>query len=543
MSLSNALEHLVTIAVEAGLDAGAARQEGEQLAAAIAESGVGAYLDWCTEVGVPVSAETFMTAASKGRKWRTTPIPTSMSLQQRQSPKAAEYVSAVVDLCIEAATLGQGSTRVVEVAHQTIAVQTQPATAGYRSGPQPAPPGVRREEEDVFLARAPQIFDQLISQLKENQQRILDLSSMSADIPGAYGSLGRSPQPPPAGPGTPPPATNGMGTRQPEPVAAVQAAAPAPQTATATEAEPAKPEKTTAELLAELDELIGLTRVKAEIHRQAAVLRVEGLRSKAGLKTSTITRHLIFTGNPGTGKTTVARLVAGIYKALGLLSKGQLVEVDRSELVAGYVGQTAMKTAEVVAKAVGGVLFIDEAYALTGDQYGDEAVNTLVKEMEDKRDDLVVIVAGYPAPMAEFISQNPGLESRFRTTIEFENYTDEELRQIFAQMVRKADYDLGEGSMEAFVELLGNQIRDERFGNARFARNVFEAAISQQAWRLRNVAEPTIEELRTILPCDIATETVPWPPEHTPSDVPSQESADPASLPRPAGDTSGGSAS
>ncbi len=192
-------------------------------------------------------------------------------------------------------------------------------------------------------------------------------------------------------------------------------------------AEPEPPPKTVDELLAELDELVGLTAVKAEIHRQAAVLRVEGLRKDAGLAAPTITRHMIFNGNPGTGKTTVARLVAGIYRALGLLSKGQLVEVDRSEMVAGYLGQTAMKTADLVKSAEGGVLFIDEAYSLSGDQYGTEAIDTLVKEMEDKRDDLVVIVAGYPVPMAVFISQNPGLESRFRTTIDFVDYTDDEL--------------------------------------------------------------------------------------------------------------------
>ena len=191
--------------------------------------------------------------------------------------------------------------------------------------------------------------------------------------------------------------------------------------------EPEVPPKTLEELLAELDALVGLEAVKGEIHRQVAVLKIEAKREAAGLKVPTITRHLVFVGNPGTGKTTVARLVAGIYRALGLLTKGQLVEVDRSELVAGYLGQTAMKTADVVKSAVGGVLFIDEAYSLAGDQYGTEAVDTLVKEMEDRRDDLVVIVAGYPEPMAFFIAQNPGLASRFRTTIEFADYSDDEL--------------------------------------------------------------------------------------------------------------------
>src|SRR4029078_3072463 len=147
-------------------------------------------------------------------------------------------------------------------------------------------------------------------------------------------------------------------------------------------------------------------------------------RAEAGLTTPTLTRHLVFLGNPGTGKTTVARLVAGIYRALGLLTKGHLVEVDRSELVAGYLGQTAVKTSEVVATALGGVLFSDEAYGLAGDQDGDEAINTLVKDMEDHRDDLVVIVAGYPGPMATFLATNPGLASRFSTTVELADSHD-----------------------------------------------------------------------------------------------------------------------
>ena len=263
------------------------------------------------------------------------------------------------------------------------------------------------------------------------------------------------------------------------------------------------------ELLAELDGLVGLARVKAEIHRQTAVLRVDAMRAKAGLKSPTITRHLVFVGNPGTGKTTVARLVAGIYRAVGLLSKGQLVEVDRSELVAGYLGQTAIKTAEVVAKAEGGVLFIDEAYSLNGDQYGEEAINTLVKEMEDKRNDLVVIVAGYPLPMSVFIAQNPGLASRFRTTIGFDDYTDAELEQIFTGMVAGADYDLGDGCLQAFRDLLAQQVRDETFGNGRFARNVLEAAIGKHAWRLRDVTDPSLDQLRTLLPDDLQADPAP----------------------------------
>ncbi|HEY7721891.1 MAG TPA: AAA family ATPase [Pedococcus sp.] len=276
-----------------------------------------------------------------------------------------------------------------------------------------------------------------------------------------------------------------------------------------------QPQESVDELLAELDALIGLRRVKREIHRQVAVLRVEKLRVDAGLRSPTMTRHLVFTGNPGTGKTTVARLVSGIYRALGLLSRGHLVEVDRSELVAGYLGQTATKTADVVASAAGGVLFIDEAYSLAGgggshgDQYGQEAVDTLVKEMEDRRDDLVVIVAGYPAPMEAFIAANPGLASRFRTTIEFEDYTDDELVAILAHLAEGADYELLPEAVERFREVLGRTPRGGGFGNGRFARNALEAAIGHHAWRLRAVDTPTIEQLRQLVATDFDEE----PPE------------------------------
>ncbi len=282
---------------------------------------------------------------------------------------------------------------------------------------------------------------------------------------------------------------------------ATAAAAVPPDAETDAAAEP--PEKTVEELLAELDELIGLTEVKAEIHRQVALLRIDSLRTRAGLRSPTITRHLVFVGNPGTGKTTVARLVGGIYRALGLLSKGQLVEVDRSELVAGYLGQTAMKTAEVVDSAAGGVLFIDEAYSLAGDQYGREAVDTLVKEMEDRREDLVLIVAGYPDPMVEFIVGNPGLASRFRTTIEFADYTDDELEQIFLRLAVGADYDVGEDVLHAFRAILAMTPRGRSFGNGRFARNLLEAAIGRHAWRLRDVAAPTLAQLRALEAADV----------------------------------------
>ncbi len=291
---------------------------------------------------------------------------------------------------------------------------------------------------------------------------------------------------------------------------------PAVEGEKATAAEPAveqEPAKTVEELLAELDELTGLAKVKREVHRQVAVLRVEKLRTEAGLKSPTITRHLVFVGNPGTGKTTVARLVSGIYKALGLLSKGQLVEVDRSELVAGYLGQTATKTADVVSSAAGGVLFIDEAYSLTAgdfgaDQYGREAVDTLVKEMEDRRDDLVVIVAGYPEPMAAFITANPGLASRFRTTIGFDDYSDDELTDILTGLAEGADYELAPEAMAKFREILAATPRDRSFGNGRFARNVLEAAIGRHAWRLRDVTAPTKDELRQIVAEDLIDEPV-----------------------------------
>ncbi len=258
------------------------------------------------------------------------------------------------------------------------------------------------------------------------------------------------------------------------------------------------PPPSLADLLGELDALVGLAAVKQEIHRQTELLRVAKLRTDKGLKSPALSRHMVFVGNPGTGKTTVARLVAGIYQALGMLAKGQLVECDRNELVAGYVGQTAMKTADVVASAIGGVLFIDEAYSLATDDFGKEAVDTLVKEMEDHRGELVVIVAGYPRPMETFLHTNPGLESRFGLTIPFADYSDGELLLMFERITTESDFAASDEARIRMGELLAREPRGEGFGNGRFVRNCFESAVGRQAWRLRDVAMPSVEQLRTL---------------------------------------------
>ena len=329
----------------------------------------------------------------------------------------------------------------------------------------------------------------------------LDIGQADSHIPAAFPGVGANTGHQ-TGPASTYPSTGAPNLVPSTPTAPVVAEQSTPDELTQVP-EPEPQPKTLDELLAELDALTGLTEVKAEIHRQVALLRIERLRAKAGLRSATITRHLVFVGNPGTGKTTVARLVGGIYRALELLSKGQLVEVDRSELVAGYLGQTAMKTSEVVASAIGGVLFIDEAYSLAGDQYGTEAVDTLVKEMEDHRDDLVLIVAGYPDPMVEFIGQNPGLASRFRTTIEFADYSDDELVDIFTTMAANSDYDVTEGCLRRFRTILAVTPRGPSFGNGRFARNLLEAAIGRHAWRLRDHDEPTVAQLRELVVEDL----------------------------------------
>ncbi len=507
--LAGTLDALADAARTAGVDPAAARTEGEQLAATVAESAVGSFVDWCTATGRAISAQVFMDAALRGRRFRTSATPLVAQLHNSRSAQAVPYAKALAEVASAAALLGTPTPQSIGAAQGAASAQLNAAQGlGARLPAPSSAPGQGSDAE--FVRQAPQILASVLERMHTGQSRLLDLQQLDPFGPGSFAGLGNPavPQVPPAGAGP------GQLDRPSQPVQAVPPPASAEPEKPAEPETPAEPEKSLEELLAELDALVGLTTVKAEIHRQTAVLKVDALRAKAGLKSPTITRHLVFVGNPGTGKTTVARLVAGIYRAVGLLSKGQLVEVDRSELVAGYLGQTAMKTAEVVASAEGGVLFIDEAYALNGDQYGEEAINTLVKEMEDKRNDLVVIVAGYPLPMSIFIAQNPGLASRFRTTIGFDDYSDIELERIFTGMVAQADYDLGEGCLEGFRELLGVQVRDETFGNGRFARNVLEAAIGKHAWRLRDVADPTLDELRTLLPDDLRPDAAPavdWP--------------------------------
>jgi SpoVK/Ycf46/Vps4 family AAA+-type ATPase len=443
--LGQALDALVAVAESAGVRAETARGEGCALAAAVAESAPGAPADWSAAIGGGTTRD-FFDAATRGRRWRAAPTATLNALVAQGSPQSAPYAEAMAEVVSAACGLGEQTMRVI--GNASVAAAAQLTAAGVR----PAIPSSARLLTSPTLTAAPS------TELSESEL----LKRLASDTPAG--------------------------------AALEKAALPAP-------AEP-KP-KTVTELLEELDALVGLDRVKREIHRQVEILRVQKLRTEAKMKEPTITRHLVFTGNPGTGKTTVARLVSGIYAAMNLLSKGQLVEADRNELVGGYLGQTSLKTAELVASAAGGVLFIDEAYSLTGDQYGTEAVDTLVKEMEDRRDDLVVIVAGYPAPMEAFVAANPGLASRFRTIIEFDDYTDDELATILTRLAEGSDYDLTPQTLERFREQLAKTPRGESFGNGRFARNVLEAAIGAHAWRLREVEAPTNDQLRQLEPQDL----------------------------------------
>ncbi|MEM9516625.1 MAG: AAA family ATPase [Actinomycetota bacterium] len=266
------------------------------------------------------------------------------------------------------------------------------------------------------------------------------------------------------------------------------------------------PMRPTEEVLAELDALVGLETVKHEVRRLTSLLRVQRLRAERDLPTVEVGMHLVFTGNPGTGKTTVARLLSQILHSLGVVSRGHLVETDRSGLVAGYVGQTATTTRAVLESALGGTVLIDEAYALArgGDNdFGLEAIDTIVKFMEDHRDDLSVIAAGYPQEMDDLINANPGLQSRFTRTIEFPDYSTDELIAIFELISSSKGYELAPEGCDRLAEVIDAEPRGRGFGNGRFARNVFEASIGAHAMRLADVAEPTDDQLTTLTAADI----------------------------------------
>ncbi|MCR5520411.1 MAG: AAA family ATPase [Lachnospiraceae bacterium] len=269
-----------------------------------------------------------------------------------------------------------------------------------------------------------------------------------------------------------------------------------------------KQESALEKLLDELNSLVGLSSVKEEVGSLINLIKVRNMRRERGLPLMDMSFHMVFMGNPGTGKTTVARLISKIYKELGLLSKGTLVETDRSGLVAGYVGQTALKVRDVVHKALGGVLFIDEAYSLASDSqndFGDEAIETLVKLMEDHRDDLVVIVAGYTEDMKKFLKRNQGLVSRFNKYFYFDDYDDEELLAILSSMAKGAGYEIVEGAMMKAKAVLSSMDANERykFGNARGIRNMFERMVTAQANRVCLIEEPEVEDLCAILEEDV----------------------------------------
>ena len=311
--------------------------------------------------------------------------------------------------------------------------------------------------------------------------------------PPASGDLGAPPPPISGGSGAAPPSVVDESDLPP----GIRYVAPDAETPTLDEA------------LAELDELIGLQSVKEEVHKFASFVRVAQQREAAGLKVAPISYHMVFTGNPGTGKTTVARIMAKIYRALGIVKKGQLVETDRGGLIAEYVGQTAIKTGAVIDAALGGVLFIDEAYAITeGDGrngYGGECIATLLKRMEDDRDKLVVIVAGYTDEMKRFIDANPGLQSRFNRYIHFPDYTGEELAAIFRMNARKNQYVLSD-DVEKWLDSamrVWTKDRDRKFGNGRYVRNLFEKAVENHAIRVSGIENPTKEQLMTLTMHDI----------------------------------------
>lgn len=343
------------------------------------------------------------------------------------------------------------------------------------------------------------------------QKRREEMANRPPYIPGGSGN---SPWGSPPVPSAPNPSNTCMNNNQPQNNngAAVNPFQQKNQQNQQQAQQPAKEEKplTLEEQLEKLEELTGLQAVKQDLNSLINLIRVRKMREDRGMPQSAMSLHMAFLGNPGTGKTTVARILAGIYQSLGVLSKGQLVEVDRSGLVSGYVGQTAIKTKEVIDSAMGGVLFIDEAYALTANtgkgDFGQEAVNTLLKAMEDNRDDLIVIVAGYSDLMMEFLDSNPGLRSRFNKIITFEDYMPDELLDIFKSTCTKSGMQITKEAedyvLQYFIERCGKNLKT--FANARDIRNFYEKAITNQANRLAAIDSPTNGQLTTLTIDDVS---------------------------------------
>ena len=338
--------------------------------------------------------------------------------------------------------------------------------------------------------------DEIILQQLEVIQTLTEhnLRRMGSDF---WGAPSESPK------GAPPP-------EAPRPSAAGESAPAAKSPdgqAAAGEEETLPPPEKLEDLQQELEGYVGLAAVKKEVRNLINLVKIHQLREQNGLPVAELSLHMVFSGSPGTGKTTIARLMARIFRSLGILSKGQLVEVDRAGLVAGYVGQTALKTKKAIDKALGGVLFIDEAYALngsSGSDFGQEAIDTILKAMEDHRRDLVVIAAGYSDLMDRFIHSNPGLESRFNRFLHFEDYSPEELLEIFRMRCDKGCYQLEEDAAGLVRDFLREENRDpESFGNARGVRNVFERILVCQATRLAGLENVTREDLTRLTAADV----------------------------------------